>query len=259
MSSEDISMMATEPFVREFVFAIIQSIRSHNLSYEERHVIDADLIPRISSRSKTSRGDRLQVAGDRSMVASIAAPPKRGNVVGRESLVVGKPKVVGDGMMKSITESVVAPKIVEAPNVKLGVGTMQTRVVASPMVVPHVIVPKVVEPVIQGEVVAAEDYGKIGPLLNDPSVSSIECQGAGKNLTVIRAGRRQMTGIILAKEEIDGILNHVSEVVHIPILEGVFRAAADGFSISAVVSEVVGTRFVVRKAAPYALFEVGHR
>ena len=51
MSSEKISTIAVNPFIRKFVFAIMQSIRIKNLSYEERHIIHADLVPRVSAKS----------------------------------------------------------------------------------------------------------------------------------------------------------------------------------------------------------------
>ena len=102
---------------------------------------------------------------------------------------------------------------------------------------------------------STQDYGKIAPLLNDPSISTIECKGAGILITVIRAGQRQETKISLGKQEIKDILNKISEKTHIPLLEGVFRAAIDNFSINAVISEMIGSRFVIKKHTAYSLLE----
>jgi len=345
MSSKEISVIALDEFVRRFVFAVVQNIRTKNFSYEERHVVDADLVPRVSKRvvakSFVSRGDGLRVTGGGigvPMLSSIAGPPRvklgvRGEGFGARELskeIIGKrgieaprvvekegvvaPKNVGVPMVSSVAEppKVEAPRVVEGESVvaskNVGVGMMKSITEAPKVEVPRVSLvaesPKVVAPVVekgvvgrgslavgrnvvevpkvplvrrvvpprevvsrvvpsyhsrkvvpiaQREIVDDDGYGRIEPLLYDVSVSSIECQGAGKPVMVVRIGRRQMTKIVLSKEEIDGILEHVSEVVHIPILEGVFRAAADGFSISAVISEVVGTRFVIKKATPYSL------
>jgi len=101
----------------------------------------------------------------------------------------------------------------------------------------------------------SQHYGKITPLLDDDSISTIECYGAGKSLMVVRAGRRQPTRIVLNADEIKDILEKISDSVHIPILEGVFRAAIDNFSINAIVSEVIGSRFVIKKQNAYALMK----
>ena len=99
------------------------------------------------------------------------------------------------------------------------------------------------------------EYGKITPLLGDPSVSSIECPGPDKTVTIIRAGQRQFTKITLNQEEIKDLLETVAEQVRIPLIEGVFRAAVENFSINGVVSEMVGSRFVIKKFTPYAILE----
>jgi len=85
----------------------------------------------------------------------------------------------------------------------------------------------------------------------DPSVSTIECSGAGKPLMIIRAGQKMGTKISLSAAEIKEVLQKVSDAVHIPLLEGVFRAAVDNFSINAVISEMIGSRFIIKKQTPY--------
>jgi len=157
------------------------------------------------------------------------------------------PKISARVMEKSMETSRVVPKkpvIPPRPPVRK---MMPQRVVPS-----H---PQIAPPMPAGNVGLSQDYGRITPLLNDVSVSTIECQGAGVPLMVVRAGQRQMTRISLNAGEIKDVLDKVSDAVHIPILEGVFRAAVDNFSISAVVSEIIGSRFVIKKATAYALLE----
>lgn len=102
-----------------------------------------------------------------------------------------------------------------------------------------------------------QDYGKLQPLLLDQTVSSIECPGADKPLTIVRAGQVQGTKIALTQEEISYLLKRISEKSRIPLVDGVFRAAVDNFVISAVVSGVIGSRFVIKKQTPYSLLEGG--
>jgi len=56
-----------------------------------------------------------------------------------------------------------------------------------------------------------------------------------------------MTRIIFSVDEINFILNTISEKTHIPLLEGVFRAVVDEFAINAVISEMIGSKFVLQK------------
>ncbi len=100
-----------------------------------------------------------------------------------------------------------------------------------------------------------EGYGKLQPLLVDVTVTSIECPGADKPLTIVRAGQVQGTKISLSQLEINALLKKVSEKARIPLVEGVFRAAVDNFVLSAVVSGVIGSRFVIKKQTPYSLLE----
>lgn len=123
-------------------------------------------------------------------------------------------------------------------------------------VVPQAIVPprpQIVPSMISGNVGLSQEYGRITPLLDDDSISTIECQGAEKSVMIIRGGRRQPTRIVLSADEIKEILEKVSDAVHIPILEGVFRAAIDNFSINAIVSDIIGSRFVIKKQNAYFL------
>ena len=93
-------------------------------------------------------------------------------------------------------------------------------------------------------------FGKLGNIVRDPSVISIECQGQGKPILVNRSGIIQATQIVLTKEEIKATIDEISEKTRIPVTTGVFKAAIGGFIITAVISEYVGTRFVIQKRMP---------
>lgn len=221
MSSEEISTIAINPFICKFVFAIIQSIRAKNFSYEEKHVVHASLVPKVSEKVMlASLGERIipKKRNLNELVAPISSP--------------------------IITRPPISPPIRRMP---LQVEVPQTTPPIQPITPPSAPQGIHTEP--------SQDYGKIIPLLNDPSVSTIECQGAGKSITIIRAGQKQMTRIVLSAGDIKNLLKKVSGTTHIPLLEGVFRAAADNFSINAVISEIIGSKFIIKKQTAYAMLE----
>jgi len=97
---------------------------------------------------------------------------------------------------------------------------------------------------------------KLAFLLLDPSVLSVECPGQGKQILVNRANVTQLTNIFLIKEEIDTIIRILSEKTRIPLIIGVFKVAFGNFIITAVISEFVGTRFIIQKRQPPTLLPV---
>ena len=98
------------------------------------------------------------------------------------------------------------------------------------------------------------NLGKITQILADPSVFSVECPGPAKNLLVNRAGSIQTSSLTLTKEEIEKTMEEVSEKTRIPLAPGLFKAAFQNFIITAVLSEFVGTRFIVQKKNPLARY-----
>ena len=99
------------------------------------------------------------------------------------------------------------------------------------------------------------NLGKVNANLSDPSVFSVESPGPGKNLIVNRAGKIQSSSSTLNKEEIDLIMKEVSDKTRIPLISGgVFRAAIKDLVITAVVSDYIGTRFLMQKRTPFQRF-----
>ncbi len=92
---------------------------------------------------------------------------------------------------------------------------------------------------------------KLLPLLKDPRILSIECPGQGRNIIVYKDGTTQTTPYILDEEEIKEIMENLSEQTKIPIVQGVFKASMSDLIITAVISEFVGTRFVIEKRLNY--------
>ena len=90
------------------------------------------------------------------------------------------------------------------------------------------------------------DLGKLNPLIQDPSVQEIECNGPDENI-VIKTPTEKTTEVKLTKEEIDEIITAFSQAARIPISEGVFRAAVGRLLLSGIISEVVGSKFIIKR------------
>ncbi len=88
---------------------------------------------------------------------------------------------------------------------------------------------------------------KLSPLVKDPFVKIIECNGPDENIYVIGTMGRKKTGIILNKEEVDEIIKIFSENTKIPIEEGVNKIVFGKLVLSAIVSEVIGSKFIIKK------------
>ncbi len=256
--NKDISLISMHPFVRRFVLSIIKTVKDKGYSENGKLMIDADLVPGVSENVM------LASMGINTVSPAIEENGPRPSVEKRDMSELVAP-----------IKKPVAPKVTEmkpsldvrqpAPQRKVTMPPIQTRqmnprVRHVPIVVPKNIggaAQNLVAPVIPGDRNADENekYGEIAPLLNDGSVSTIECLGDGKELMIIRAGQKQKTRIALNATEIKDILEKIAEEAHIPLIDGVFRVTLKGFSINAVVSEMVGSRFVIKKSTAYGLLE----
>lgn len=104
---------------------------------------------------------------------------------------------------------------------------------------------------IEGEI----DLGKINPFLTDKAVTLIECPGPNKFIFVKKAGQVNLTKTALSQEEIEAIIENFSEKSRIPVIGGIFKASVGNLTITAVVSEFVGSKFIIYKASPYSVLE----
>lgn len=91
------------------------------------------------------------------------------------------------------------------------------------------------------------DLGKLNSLINDPLVKNIECNGPGQNVVIVGIMGRKKTNIFLSKEEISEIVKKFSETTKIPIHEGIFRAVAGKLIFSAIISNLLGSKFIIKK------------
>ncbi len=91
------------------------------------------------------------------------------------------------------------------------------------------------------------DLEKLNPLIKDSLVEVIECNGANEKIIVMGRMGRKITKIILTKEEIDNIIDKFSKATKIPVHEGVFKVVYGKLIFSSIVSEVVSSKFLIRK------------
>lgn len=81
----------------------------------------------------------------------------------------------------------------------------------------------------------------------DNSVLSLECPGPNKPIILNKSGTIITSNISLNKQEIDSIIKEFADKTKIPVIEGTFKALLGRLLITAVISEFVGTRFIIQK------------
>jgi len=91
------------------------------------------------------------------------------------------------------------------------------------------------------------NLGRLNRFLNDPFVKVIECSGPDQKINVVRVIGHKSTSTSLSKEEIDEILMTFSRLGRIPLKPGVFRVVFGNLVLSALVSEIVGSKFMIKK------------
>jgi hypothetical protein len=99
---------------------------------------------------------------------------------------------------------------------------------------------------------------RILPILNDPTVFSIECSGPDKPVLVNRYGSIQASQITLSAEDIKSVLQEISNRTRIPLITGAFKAAFDNFICTAVVSDFISSRFIIQRK-PNPMMQPGFR
>lgn len=90
------------------------------------------------------------------------------------------------------------------------------------------------------------NLGKLNPLLQDPVVRRIECNGPGEKI-VVMAPDPKYTDIILNKEEIAEIIQAFEQKSKIPATEGIYKVVVGKFILAAIISEVIGSKFSINK------------
>lgn len=94
---------------------------------------------------------------------------------------------------------------------------------------------------------AGIDFGKLLPLIQNPSITIIECPGPNKELIIRTYNVRKTYPLSLTNEDMTGIVEQFSKRAKIPIINGLFRAWIDKFLISAIIMNNQVQNFILQK------------
>ncbi|MBS3088473.1 hypothetical protein J4402_01705 [Candidatus Pacearchaeota archaeon] len=189
-------------------------------------------------------------------------PSKNYHKIRREFLVAFTKALIKNSAPPELKKEISTQETVETPSLIVNKEIKKTS--PPPQMRPprfvrrmKIVQPQIQKPIIQippqqpTQMQGRINLGKVARFLKDPSVLSVECTGPEKNLLVNRSGAIQTTPAVLTKEEIDQILNEVSSQTQIPIVPGLFKALFRNLLITAVVSDYVGSRFIIQKRTPF--------
>jgi hypothetical protein len=94
------------------------------------------------------------------------------------------------------------------------------------------------------------DLDKLNSLVNDPQIREIECEAPNKPIIVYGTMGKMPTGISLSNNEIEDTIQRFSEASKIPVDVGVYKVVVGNLIFSAIVSDVVPSRFLITKMKP---------
>ena len=90
------------------------------------------------------------------------------------------------------------------------------------------------------------DLGKLNSFVNDPMIREIICNGPGENI-LVKTSNVKPTNLFLSKEEIEKIIDIFAIQSKIPIQSGVYQVVVGNLMLYAIISEVVTSKFIIRK------------
>lgn len=93
--------------------------------------------------------------------------------------------------------------------------------------------------------------GKLDFLVKDAKVNAIECSGPGKLILAKSLGMSSVTKVSLTDNEIQEIIEKFSQQSRIPVMSGLFKAAVGNLIITAVISDFLGSRFIIEKMSGF--------
>lgn len=88
---------------------------------------------------------------------------------------------------------------------------------------------------------------RITKIFMDPSVQVLNCPGSDKKILIARMGLVQATQISFSEQEIKELMAELSTRTRIPFKSGLVKLIYQNLIITAVISEFVGTKFVVER------------
>jgi len=103
------------------------------------------------------------------------------------------------------------------------------------------------KPQMPGGEVAGIRFGKLSPVIQNPSINVIECPGPGREIIIRTYNIRKPYPIVLSKEEMQKLVEQFAEKAKVPIISGLMRAWIDKFMISATIVNDQVENFILQK------------
>ncbi len=119
-----------------------------------------------------------------------------------------------------------------------------------PLIIPEFPLPPTVQYIKPIPTNTQIDLGKLNAVVNDPAVKIIECNGQDEKIVVKGNMGVKPTNITLTKEELNSVLESFSQASKIPLHEGIYKIAVGKLILSAIISDIVGSKFIIRKMEP---------
>jgi hypothetical protein len=91
------------------------------------------------------------------------------------------------------------------------------------------------------------DLGNLNPFLKDPAIDIVECHGADQEIIVKGKMGTKPTELKLSEDEIGKIISTFSQESKIPTSEGIYKVAVGKFTLSAIISPVLGSKFIISR------------
>jgi hypothetical protein len=220
-------------FLKQFTFALIKAFEKKRSGFDETKIIvDADLIPELSEELMREylRNKNLLEKLERLDESDFLTESFM-----KEPLIEQKRKVVGGimsanklgGRNLSFNNSGQKSKVQSQSNIGI---PLQSH---------------------DGE----NGYEKIRALLEDFSVSRIQCLSPFKPLIIIRSGQKQLTKFGLSQNEIYDVFLYFAEMAHLPLIEGPIKILLNNMEINGINSKLTESKFIIQKKTAYALLE----
>lgn len=245
----------TEAFLIEFVTALSKSMKDSGLVIKD-HAIYPD-IDNIKKNIKIYEHPESTIANAILMSDSLAKKPLRPRQI-RKFPLFNTNEQKFRSLMNTPHQAVVQRKwspIGMVPNFAMSHQMPFMYPGANSRVLPSYMAPATISmdsPFVKPAQREPEKTTEIGiprldQLLSDPLVQTIECPGPNKPILISKGGKIQSANLTLTNDEIKNAMSDISEKTRIPLMQGVFKAAFGNLIITSVMSEFVGTRFIIQK------------
>ena len=88
-------------------------------------------------------------------------------------------------------------------------------------------------------------WSKIQTLVKNKDIQIIECPGPDKPILIHEKGSLAKISLSMSEEEIINLLKTIAQENAVPFAHGVMKIKSQNYSLTAVVSEFAGSRFII--------------